>query len=78
MICLKLLPKKDGPFFKIKMLIGKTPQEQLDQRVVNVSILSDIQNTIGHSPEQATLVDPPLIRAFELKIPSRLIYFESL
>lgn len=53
------------------MLIGKTSEEQFAQRVGKVSILSNTQNITGHSPEQAALVDPTLIRGFELEIPSR-------
>lgn len=60
------------------MMIGKTLQEQLAQRVVKVSILSDIPNTAGHRPEQVALVDPPLIRGFEQETPSRLNYSEIL
>lgn len=78
MICLECLPKKEGHFFKIKILIGKSPQEQLTQRLVKVSIFSDIWNTTGHRPEQGSLVDPSLIRGFEQEIPSRLNYSEIL
>lgn len=50
---------------KILHYEGGHTQEQVTQRYYGVLIFGDIQNLVGHDPQQPALVDPVLSRVMD-------------